>query len=89
MSLELRQKGLDDEAIRSAMENVDDEASAYEAARRRAVRFKGLEWNDFRKKLSEFLARRGYSSAVIAPVVPRVWNEAHTEEHHYEDEDIT
>ena len=89
MALELKQKGLDEEAIQSAMENVDDEASAYEAARKRAVRFKGLEWNDFRKKLSEFLARRGYSYSVIAPVVTRVWNEAHTNEQHYEEEDTT
>src|SRR5574338_647325 len=31
MTMELRQKGLDEEAIRSAVENVDDEASAYDA----------------------------------------------------------
>jgi regulatory protein len=89
MALELKQKGLDDEAIQSAMENVDDEASAYEAAQRRAASFKGLEWNDFRKKLSEFLARRGFSYSVIAPVVTRIWNEAHTDEQHYEEEDTT
>ena len=87
MALELRQKGLDEEAIQSAVENVDDEASAYEAAQKRAVRFKGLEWNDFRRKLSEFLARRGFSYSVIAPVVARVWNEMHTDEQHYEEED--
>ena len=88
MALELRQKGLDEEAIQSAMENVDDEASAYEAARKRAARFKNLEWNDFRKKLSEFLARRGFSYSVIAPVVIRIWNEAHTDDKHFEEEDI-
>ena len=87
MALELRHKGLDEEAIHSAMENVDDEASAYEAAQKRAVRFKGLEWNDFRKKLSEYLARRGYSYSVIAPVVARIWNEAHKDEQHFEEED--
>ena len=87
MALELRQKGLDEEAIKSAVESVDDEASAYEAAHKRAARFKDLEWNDFRKKLSEFLARRGFSYSVIAPVVTRVWNEAHTVEQHYEEED--
>ena len=89
MTMELRQKGLDDEAIRSAMENVDDEASAYEAAQKRAARFKGMEWNDFRKKLSEFLARRGFSYSVIAPVVTRIWNEAHTDEQPFEEEDTT
>ena len=89
MAMELRQKGLDDEAVQAAIETVDDEASAYEAAQKRATRFKALEWQDFRKKLSEFLARRGYSYSVIAPVVTRIWNEAHTNEHHYEEEDTT
>jgi regulatory protein len=89
MTMELRQKGLDDEAVRSAVEIVDDDALAYEAAQKRATRFKGLEWNEFRKKLSDFLARRGFSYSVIAPVVSRIWNEAHADEHHYEEEDMT
>jgi regulatory protein len=87
MAMELRQKGLNEEAVSSAVENVDDEALAYEAAQKRAVRFKGLEWNEFRKKLSDFLARRGFSYSVIAPVITRIWNEAHKVEQHYEEED--
>lgn len=87
MAMELKQKGLADEAIQSAIEHVDDEASAYEAAHKRAARFRGLEWIDFRKKLSEFLARRGYSYGVIAPVVTRIWNETHADTHQFEEED--
>jgi regulatory protein len=87
MAMELRQKGLNEEAVSSAVETVDDEALAYEAAQKRAVRFKGLEWNEFRKKLSDFLARRGFSYSVIAPVITRIWNEAHKVEQHYEEED--
>jgi regulatory protein len=89
MAMELRQKGLDNEAIQSAIENVDDEALAYEAARKKAARWKNLEWNDFRRKLSEFLARRGFSYSVISPVVTRIWNEIHADEHHFEEEDTT
>ncbi|MCK6538451.1 MAG: RecX family transcriptional regulator [Anaerolineales bacterium] len=89
MALELRQKGLDDEAAKSALEGVDDEALAYEAAQKRATRFKGLEWSEFRTKLSGFLARRGFSYSVIARVVSRVWNESHNEERHFEEEDTT
>ncbi len=89
MAMELKQKGLADESIQSAMQNVDDDASAYEVARKRAARFKGLEWNDFRRKLSEFLARRGYAYSVIAPVVTRLWNEAHADKHQFEEEDTT
>jgi regulatory protein len=87
MAMELRQKGLNEESVSSAVENVNDEALAYEAAQKRAVRFKGLEWNEFRKKLSDFLARRGFSYSVIAPVITRIWNEAHKVEQHYEEED--
>lgn len=87
MALELRQKGLDDEAAKSALEGVDDEALAYEAAQKRANRLKGLERSEFRTKLSGFLARRGFSYSVIVPVVARVWNETHAEEQHFEEED--
>jgi regulatory protein len=87
MAMELRQKGLADEAVSSAIENVDDETLAYEAAQKKVARFKNLEWNEFRKKLSDFLARRGFSYSVVAPVVTRLWNEAHKDQQHYEEED--
>jgi regulatory protein len=87
MAMELRQKGLNEEAVTSAMEDVDDTALAFEAALKRAPRFKDLEWIEFRKKLSEFLARRGFSYSVIAPVVTRIWNESNKDKHHFEEED--
>ena len=89
MAMELRQKGLDEETASAALQEVDDEALAYEAAQKKAARFAKLEWQDYRKKLSEFLARRGFSYAVIAPVVTKIWNEMNKNEHHYEEEDTT
>jgi regulatory protein len=89
MAMELRQKGLDDEAMQPALQNVDDEALAYEAAQKRAPRFKSLEWIEFRKKLSGFLARRGFPYPVIATTVSRVWSEIHGEEQYIEEEDTT
>jgi regulatory protein len=89
MELELRRKGLDEESTKSALEDVDDEALAYEAAQKRSPRFKGLEWSGFRTKLSWFLARRGFPYSVITAVVTRIWNETHTEEQHFEEEDAT
>jgi regulatory protein len=92
LALELRQKGLGDESVKTALESVDDEALAYEAAQKRAARYKNLEWNDFRKKLSDFLARRGFSYSVTSTVVTRIWNEAHARERHreehFEEEDM-
>jgi regulatory protein len=88
LAMELRQKGLADESMHAALKNVDDEPLAYEAALKRAVRFKTLEWSEFRKKLSDFLARRGFSYSVTAPVVSRIWNEMHAQEqHNFEEED--
>ena len=89
LAMELRQKGLNDESMQSALEDVDDEALAYEAAQKRAARFEGLEWIDFRKKLTGFLARRGFPYSVITPVVSRIWKESRAEEQNFEEEDTT
>lgn len=89
LAMELRQKGLNEETVKSAVSEVDESALAYETARKRAPRLKSLEWSEFRKKLSEYLARRGFPYSVISPTVTQVWNEAHAEEFHYEDEDLT
>lgn len=89
LTMELRQKGLDEETVQAAVSDVDEQALAYESAQKRVNRLKSLEWGDFRKKMSEYLARRGFPYSVIAPVVTRIWNEAHAEETHYEDEEST
>ena len=46
---------------------------------KKARKLKGREWSEFRKKMSDFLARRGFSYSVIAPIVSRLWNEVHPE----------
>jgi regulatory protein len=89
LTLELRQKGLDDETVQTAVADVDEHALAYESARKRAARLAGLEWGEFRRKLSEYLARRGFPYSVIVSVVTQTWNETHAEEIHYEDEEQT
>lgn len=95
LTMELRQKGLDEETVKTAVADVDENALAYESAKKRASRFKsaalskskGLEWSEFRKKLSDYLARRGFPYSVVSSVVTQVWNELHAEETHYEDEE--
>jgi regulatory protein len=89
LTMELRQKGLDEETVKNAVSNIDEEALAYETARKRAPRFLGLEWSEFRKKLSDHLARRGFPYSVVTSVVTKVWNETHTEQTTYEDEELT
>ena len=88
LAMELRQKGLPDEVAQTALAGLDEEALAYEAGLKKARRLEVLDWNEYRRKLSEFLARRGFPYSVIAPVVSRIWNETHTEQNISDDEEI-
>ena len=81
LSMELRQKGLDDEAIASALAELDEEELAYRAAQKQARKLQGLPKPDFRRKLGAFLARRGFGYGIIEPVLERTWNDTlNTEE---------
>ncbi len=81
MRMELRQKGVAEDVIDRTLDGAADEDSlAYQAAQRRAQRLAGTDWPDFRNKLIQFLARRGFSYATISPVVRRLWDEAHAKE---------
>jgi regulatory protein len=77
LSQELRQRGIDDETIRETLDQIDDEALAYQAALKQARKLNGLEWQDFRQKMYGFLARRGFNYEVSAPVTAQVWAELH------------
>jgi regulatory protein len=77
ISFELQQKGVDRQLIDQAVEKIDDEEQAYQAALKQSRKLKDLEWQTFRQKLYGFLARRGFNYEVSAPVVTRVWEEIH------------
>jgi regulatory protein len=80
LRVELHQKGLDGELIEAVLdENVDDEALAYQAALLRVHKLEGLEWPDYRRKLSDFLARRGFPYSIISPTVRKVWDDSQRE----------
>ena len=71
---ELRSKGIPDELIDTALQgSLDESELATRAAIQYAHRLTGIDWLTFRKRLSAFLARRGFSYGTIAPVVQSVW----------------
>ena len=79
LRMELRRKGLSDEIVQSVLDTQMNEAAlAFTTARKYARRLAGLEWPEFRQKLSGFLARRGFSYTTLAPVVSEVWKETQT-----------
>jgi regulatory protein len=76
MALELRQKGVPDDAIEKALAETSDESSlAYQSAVKYARRLAGSDWETFRKRLGAYLMRRGFSYGTIAPVLRQVWEE--------------
>jgi regulatory protein len=75
LRMELRQHGLQDEAIEAAIQDLDEEELAYRAGLKQARKLKDLDWTQFRQKLYGFLARRGFNYEYISPVVERIWQE--------------
>lgn len=79
---ELKQKGIADEIIDQVLlDSANDSDLAIQAATQYARKFSRMEWEDFRKRLSAFLMRRGFSYGTIAPVVQSVWESMNQEEH--------
>ena len=74
--LELKQKGLDEEIIiremQAAFEQHDQWEEVLEMARRRAVRYQMDEPLKRKKKVFDFLARRGFSLEMIKKAIKNI-----------------
>ena len=73
--LELRQKGVASNIIDQVVADVDDDDSAYRAALSRARSLPLSDYQSFRRRLGEYLKRRGFGYGVITYAVERVWQE--------------
>jgi len=81
LTYELRQKGITDEIISQILDSIiSDEVLALKAAQNQVRKYNGLEWPNFRRKLSGYLARRGFSYNIISLVVEQVWAENRSQE---------
>lgn len=76
---ELRQKGVPASIIADALADFDEETAARKAAEARARRLAHLEEGDFRRRLGAYLARRGFSYAVVGPLVEEMAEAARCE----------
>jgi len=74
--VELNRKGIHPDIINQVLEDtISDEELVLKAAENQVRKYRNLEWQDFQRKLSSYLARRGFSYAVINPVVNQIWAE--------------
>lgn len=70
MRYELRNKGVSEQMIESALaDSADDNELATRAASQYARKLNFKDRELFRKKLSAYLARRGFSYGTIAPII--------------------
>ena len=75
LAYELHMRGLDDTAIEKALQGMNEETMAYQAALKQSRRYETLPQRDFNNKLGSFLARRGFTYDIIKEVVAKVWEE--------------
>ncbi len=73
--LELRRKGVADAIIDQVVDAIDDEDSAYKAALKKARVLSQSDYQNFHRRLGEYLRRRGFSYGVINHTVEQVWQE--------------
>lgn len=73
---ELRRLGVDSEIARAAAADMDEMASACEAGRRLARHLSTNDANEFRRRLTAGLRRRGFGIGATRSAVQQLWAEA-------------
>ncbi len=76
---ELRRKGVSEEIITRVVGTIDDEDAAYRAARKKARNLPRYDYQNFYRRLGDYLQRRGFSFDVIKVTVKRLWEELEQE----------
>lgn len=73
LQVELKRKGINPETQREALTAADDADAVHRLAAGRARRLAALPRPEFQRKLSGFLARRGFDFDLIETAVERAW----------------
>lgn len=72
---ELRDKRVDAEIIEQVTKDIDDEEIAHKLGSSRLGSLAHLDYPDFYRRLSSYLAYRGFSYQVIRDTAARLWRE--------------
>ena len=70
---ELRDKKVAAQIIEQVIKDIDDEEIAYKLGSRRLPRLVHLDYPDFYRRISSYLAYRGFSYQVIRDTATRLW----------------
>jgi regulatory protein len=72
---ELLMKGLNSSIIEDALQGYDEREAALRAGRKAARRWQRSEEDEFHKRLSGYLVRRGFDYELVREIVSRMWDE--------------
>jgi regulatory protein len=72
---ELSVKGIEREVARQAIAAVAEEDAALRAAQKKARHLQGQDYPLFRRRLGDFLLRRGFPYPTVRTTVERLWRE--------------
>ncbi len=73
--MELQRKGLDSQIIEQTTGVIDDLDGAYRAGLKKADHLRSSDYTVFRRRLGDFLRRKGFGYEVINDTVERLWKE--------------
>ena len=69
----------DNDTIRQALDEVDEDAAAWAAIENKLYRWRELEKAEFEQKAVAFLARRGFNFEIARRAAARAWQETQSE----------
>jgi regulatory protein len=73
--MELKRMGVTNSAVEQAIAGMDDGESAYRAALQKTRRGMPADYPSFRRRVGDYLRRRGFSYEVIGHTLERIWQE--------------
>jgi len=79
---ELAAKGIERETIRQAIAPVAEEDAALRAAQKKARHLQSQDYPVFRRRLGDFLLRRGFPYPTVRTIVERLWLERQQDSEH-------
>jgi len=72
LRMELTTKGVSSDLLEEAIQTIDETDAAIVAAEKAAWRWKPLPWDEFSKKISASLSRKGFSFETILRVLEKL-----------------
>lgn len=73
--MELKKKGVDGSIIDQVINDIDDVDSAYQAALGKINKISLSDYQTYRRRMGDYLRRRGFNYEVIKKTVERTWEE--------------